>query len=111
MFRASYVQKGDVLNYKNLSPTDKISAGDVIVVGDKVAVAGCEIEVGQVGTIHMSGVYEMPISTLEVSMGEKVYWDALEKTVTKTTSGNTEIGYAAETIESTATKIKVKLVG
>ena len=110
MAKAVYVQKGDTLNYTNLSSKDKILAGDVLVIGTKVAVAGCDIEVGQTGTVHVSGVYELPISSLAVSMGEKVYWDSSNNVVT-TTASHTEIGYAAETVVSTATKIKVKLVG
>lgn len=111
MLKAVYVQKGETLNYTNPSSADKISAGDVVVLGSKVAVAGCDIEVGATGTVHVTGVYELPISALAVNIGETVYWDAANSVVTKTATSNTEIGYAAETVANTASKIKVKLVG
>lgn len=109
MAKAIYVQKGDKLNYQNAT-LEKISAGEVVVIGSKVAVAGCDIEVGQVGTVIMNGVYELPITTLAVTIGEKVYWNAESNTVTKTNT-DVEIGYAAETVANTATKIRVKLIG
>lgn len=109
MAKAIYVQKGEKLNYKNTT-LSKISAGDVVVIGSKIAVAGCDIEVGQVGSVIMTGVYELPITTLEVNIGEKVYWDSSAHTVTKTNT-DIEIGYAAESVQNTATKISVKLMG
>lgn len=111
MAKAIYVNKGDTLNYMNPSATDKISAGDVIVIGSKVVVSGCDIAAGEVGTVHVSGVYELPISALAVNVGDTVYWDSVNSVVTKTATSNTEIGYAVETVANTATKIKVKLVG
>lgn len=109
MAKATYIQKGEKLNYTNATLA-KIAAGDIVVIGSKVAVAACDIEVGQLGSVTMNGVFEFPITTLAVNMGEKVYWNDTSNSVTKTDT-DVEIGYAVETVEDSATKISVKLVG
>ena len=57
---AVYIQKGDRIDYKNDTEV-VIKSGDVVVMGaNRIAVADCQIEVGAVGALALTGVWEFP---------------------------------------------------
>ena len=56
---ATYVQKGENINYKN-GGSEKIAYGDVMVISDRIGVASVDISAGETGVISLEGVYEMP---------------------------------------------------
>lgn len=59
MSKAAYWQRGEALDYKNTG-TAKIEANTIIVLGSRIGVAGMEISPGEVGTLHVTGVYSCP---------------------------------------------------
>lgn len=93
MAKATYFQRGEALDYTNSGAT-KIDAGTIILLGTKIAVAGCDIAAGDVGSVHVEGVFEMPKATGAITVGAAVYWDATNSVVTTTSTNNTLAGYA-----------------
>ena len=89
---AEFVQKGESLNYRN-EGSELIRYGEVVVLEERIGVAGI------LGTVGVSGVYEMPAETgIAFQMGQTLWWDTENKrlTATKAASGAILAGYAAE---------------
>ena len=103
-----YFQRGESLDYTNAGSA-KIEAGDVIVLGTKIGVAGCDIAVGAVGSVHVEGVYKFPKATGAITIGAAVYWDATNENITTTSTSNTLAGYAAAAAASADTTVLVKI--
>jgi predicted RecA/RadA family phage recombinase len=108
MSKANYVQRGESLDYKNNTEA-RIEAGDVVVIGSVIGVAGCDIEIGGVGSVHVEGVYKLKKSASgEVAMGAAVYYDG--DGITDSASGEA-VGYAASAALASDEEIAVKLKG
>lgn len=91
---ATYVQKGENINYKN-DGSEKIAYGDVVVISDRIGVASVDISAGETGVISLEGVYEMPAeASAAFEVGQTVYWDTTNKrlTATKPASGRSSQG-------------------
>lgn len=109
--RTNYIQEGKSLDYTNKTEA-AIAAGDIVVMGSVVGVAGTDIAVNATGSVHVVGVFEvLKEEGLEIGQGEKVYWNATGGVMTKTSASNTLAGYAAYTAKTTDVTVKVKLVG
>lgn len=109
MAKASYWQRGESLDYLN-STNAVIEANTIIVIGERIGVAGTAINPNELGSLHVEGVFEFPKTVNSaVNMGAKVYFDG--NGITSTASGNTLAGYAVKKAEAADTKILVKLQG
>lgn len=110
MASANYWQRGETLDYLN-SGNDKIDAGSIIVLGARVGIAGCDIAAGQLGSVHVEGVYAFPKKdSTAIVQGAEVYWDAETPGVTATEDDDyIKIGYAAQAAQATDTTILVKI--
>ena len=79
MASAKFWQRGETLDYTNGSGS-KIDAGDILLLEDRLAVAGCDIPDGATGSVHVEGVFEMPKdygdSGKALAIGQAVYWDS-----------------------------------
>ena len=72
--KAVYVQKGESLDYLNESGK-AIDAGEVVVFGSRIGIAGTFIPAGEVGTLHMKGVFKVPKKTGEtIEAGADVHY-------------------------------------
>lgn len=72
---ATYLQRGEALDYKN-STTELIPHGTIVVIGTRIGVTGCDIPPGQLGTIHVCGVFKIKkTDTDAISLGQTVYYD------------------------------------
>ncbi len=104
--KAIYWQKGKVMDIKN-NGVDKIEAGDIVIIKNRIGVAGCDVAINEAGTLHVVGVYEIPKAETEaVEYGDALYYDSENEVVTKTVSG-VKAGYA---FQSRATGDKTILV-
>ena len=112
MSKAAYWQRGETLDYKNNTDT-KIEANTVISFGSHIGVAGTDILPGEVGTLHVTGVFEMPkTATTAIEMGTEVYFDGTGTGITDTKGDDTPLaGYAAQAAAASDTVILVKLGG
>ena len=107
--KATYYQRGETLDY---TATKKLEAGDVVSLGSRIGVAAEPVSTGQVGHVHVVGVFAMTkANTEEIKLGAAVYYDAAAEAITTTADGNTPAGYAAADAATTATSVLVKLLG
>lgn len=108
---AEYVQRGETLDYRNA--TDKVIPCDTVVaVGGRLGVTGGEIKPGELGSLHMVGVFKLPKSgTDAIEMGAAVHFDGAGITATAAEGTTTPAGYAAATSEASDKFVLVKLLG
>lgn len=105
--KAEYLQKGESLDYINTT-TKKIEAGDALIVGNRIGIAGTDIDSGQLGSIHVSGVYGFTKKDkAELTIGMEVYLS--EDGITTTAEGNTRAGFVAATSATTNNNVYVKI--
>ena len=108
---AVYIQKGDRIDYKN-DTSAVIKSGDVVALGtNRIAVADCQIEVGAVGTLALTGVWEFPADTsAAIEFGALAYWDATNKKM-KAAQSASEIpaGICVQKKESSGATVLVRL--
>lgn len=110
MSKAEYWQRGEVIDFVN-ETDEKIEANQIVVFGAHVGIAGTPIEVGETGSLHVFGVFEMPKAEgTEIAAGAAVYYDAAAEAIT-TTAGDIEVGYATEAAVAADTTVKVKILG
>ena len=108
---AEYVQRGETLDYKNATDT-AIPCDTVVVVGGRIGITGGEIKPGELGSLHMVGVYRLPkTGTDAIEMGTAVYFDGAGVTATAAEGTTTPAGYAAAQSEAIDKFVLVKLLG
>lgn len=107
--KAAYWQRGEALDYKN-NTAEVMEANTVIDLKTRICVAGTDIEPGNVGSVHVMGVFEIPKAEgEEIKMGTNVYFNG--SAITKTADNNTPAGYAAQDAAGSAATVLVKLLG
>ena len=69
----NFIEDGNSIDITN-GTSDVIKGGDVVALGDMVAVAVCDILKGATGTGRTTGVYSLPkLSTDNIAVGKTVY--------------------------------------
>jgi predicted RecA/RadA family phage recombinase len=69
----NYVQEGDVIQY---TAGGTITAGSVVVMGNKLGVALVDMVSGQTGSVAMRGVYTLPkVTGAVIAQGDSLTWD------------------------------------
>jgi predicted RecA/RadA family phage recombinase len=101
---AKYKSAGTTLDY---TPSSAASAGDVVVLGDLVAVVTHDIAANALGAVSHGGVYELPKGSDTIAQGDAVYWDGSE--VTTTSTSNAFAGHAAAAAASGVGVVEVLL--
>lgn len=85
-----------------------ISSGDVVELGNRIAIAMVDISTGKQGELALEGVFELPADNATAfSQGDDLYHDGTE--LTKTAAGNVYAGECHEAKAETATTARVKL--
>lgn len=102
----NYIQPGEVAD---IVPGADVAAGDVVVIGVRIAVAATAIKSGATGSASVTGVFTLPKATGALAQGAAVYWDATAKKVTATATSNTLAGYAFAAAASGDATIPVKI--
>ena len=105
---AEYWQKGETIDYRNMTD-EKIAANTVVSIGSRIGIAGTEINPGELGTLHMVGVFIIPKKAgVALNAGDEVTFteaDGIDKAV------DAAVGYAIEAADTAAATVKVKLLG
>ena len=105
---AVYLQSGDALDFRN-NTESVIPAGTVVLIGKHMGVAGCDIPAGGLGSIHVTGVFEIPKkASVELKAGDNVVFTE-EEGIDKATAD--VMGYAVASAAASEATVKVKLVG
>jgi len=111
MATATFVHDGKAIDY---TPGSDVSAGDVVVQGDLVAVAKLDIAADTLGALHATGVFDFPKTAgvgEAITAGAKVYWDAADG-VAKTddeTGANKYLGKVVKAAGDDDTTVRVRL--
>lgn len=105
--KAGYVQRGEALNYRN-GTKEKIEAGDVVILGKRIGIAGTDIVPGELGSVHVDAVYEFDKKDkAAMTAGTEVYLAA--EGITETAENNVRAGFVAEDSPAEDTKVCVKI--
>lgn len=71
---ANYVQRGETIDFVNATQVN-ITAGDVVSLTTRVAIAATDIPVGVKGAVNVIGVYDIPALTTEaLTVGQAVHF-------------------------------------
>lgn len=111
MSKAEYWQRGETLDFVN-STGKVIEANTIIVLEQRMGVAGTEIPAGEKGTVHVEGIYSFPkAKSTAIKAGALVYWDKTNNCLTTTSTSNILAGYAAEAAGENDATVLVKING
>jgi predicted RecA/RadA family phage recombinase len=104
----NYVQEGDILT---LTPAAAVSAGVGHLFGAGVfGVAINDVAINTPGAFLTEGVVTLAkTSALAISVGDRVFWDATNKVVNKTTTAQQCVGVAVEAAANPSSTVKIKL--
>lgn len=106
--KARYWQKGEVLDYWN-ETEEIISENTVILIGSRLGITGTLIAPGEVGTLHITGVFELEKVAEKIEIGQVVYYDADTDKITVTARSNVQVGFAVASSGEEETKVLVKI--
>lgn len=85
----TYIREGYTERYTNDTGSD-IAREDLILIGSMVAVANEDIANGATGTVSTDGIHVVKKdATQAMGLGVKLYYNAANKQLTTTSSGNT----------------------
>ncbi len=105
----NHVQPGRTLTLP--APSD-VKSGEGVIVGSIFGVANGDALTGEPVDLDVEGVFDLPkVSALAIAIGDKVYWVAADKAVSKTASGNTLIGVATTAAANPSASVNVRLNG
>ncbi|MGN0706584.1 MAG: DUF2190 family protein [Faecalibacterium sp.] len=105
---ANYQQPGAAIDYINTTE-ETIKAGQVVALSTRIGVAGTEIPVSGVGSLHVKGVYVMPKATGAIDIGAEVYFDSDADNITTTADGNVRAGWAIAAAKNDDATVQVSI--
>jgi len=105
-----FIQEGKTIDYANPGPTP-IQYGSVVTLSNtRIGVAGENIPVGATGSLHVSGVFELPAANnVAFTVGQQLYWDPVAGVLTDVAQNNVPAGWATEPKAQTDTVARVKI--
>lgn len=104
----NYLQEGKTLT---LAPAAAVSSGVGYLFGVSLfGVATNDVASGANGEFITEGVVEIgKTSALAIAVGDRVFWDATNKVVNKTTTGQQCVGVAVAAAANPSSTVKIKL--
>ena len=117
MAKATFVQDGKSVDY---TPVGAVSAGDVVVQGNLVAVSKLDIPANALGALARQGIFDVVKANDEITAGAAIYWNATGDPVggtpgsgaaTTTAGSNKFMGWAIADAGAAATTVRLALFG
>ena len=104
----NFVQEGDTLT---LTPAADVAAGVGYLFGAALfGVAVNNVASGAAGEFVTEGVVEIAkTSALAISVGDRVFWDATNKVVNKTSTAQQQVGVAVAAAANPSSTVWIKL--
>jgi predicted RecA/RadA family phage recombinase len=105
----NYVQDGDVLT---LDPGETVAAGVGKLFGAALfGVAVVDAVSGTASAFRVRGVVEIAkTSALAISVGDRLFWDATNDVVNRTTTAQQQVGVAVEAAANPSGTVKMLLM-
>jgi len=110
----NYVKPGATRTWTN-GTGSAVSSGDVVVVGQQLAIASVDIANGASGEVTFEGEFEVPkVSAAVIAHGEAVVWDVSaagfdDNAATPATGDVSNAAIAAEAVGAGVTSFRVQL--
>lgn len=105
--KASYVQRGETIDFKNATEA-AIAANDVVSLTNRIGIAATDIPIGAIGTVHVVGVYDLPAETANAfTPGQTVYLSS--STIVQDSTGGVVAGYVVEAKATNGAVARVKI--
>lgn len=104
----NHVQAGHTLTF---AAPYRLASGDGCKIGALFGVASYPIHTGGEAELVTVGVFTLPRKGDEISAGDAVYWDDLERAATSTATGNLKIGVATVAAAANSPTVDVRLNG
>lgn len=109
MAKAIYIQKGEIIDFKN-DGEKAIDYNEVVGLVNRIGVAAESIAVGAIGSLRTVGIYELPaVNDAAFALGDDLYWDKASEKLTKTSAGNIRAGWCVEAKAQAGTFARVKI--
>lgn len=106
----NFVQDDDAVTLS--APAGGVGSGDGVLIGNLFGVASSTVSEGGAVNVVMEGVFDLvKLGTDTINQGQRVFWDAGNKRVTETASGNYPIGAATEAAGNGVAVVRVRLDG
>lgn len=104
----NYVKEGDTLS---LTPAAAVASGVGYLFGAGLfGIATNDVASGVEGEFITEGIVEIgKTSALAIAVGDRVFWDATNKVVNKTTTAQVCVGVAIEAAVNPSATVKIKL--
>lgn len=104
----NFVQEGEVLT---LTPGAAVASGVGYLFGTSLfGVAATDVAISTPGSFVVEGVVEIAkTSALAISVGDRLFWDATNKCVNKTTTAQQCVGIAVSDAANPSSTVKMKI--
>lgn len=105
----NFVQAGEVLT---LTPSAAVASGVGFLFGAALfGVATSDVASGAPGEFITEGVVTIgKTSALAIAVGDRLFWDAANKVVNKTSAGQQQVGVAVAAAANPSAAVAMKLV-
>ena len=103
--KASFVQLGQAIDF---IPSRDIAAGEILVCNGMAGAVKIPVKSGELGALHLSGIYDIDKAPVAIAAGDKVYYDASGGSATVADTG-IYLGVAACHSPADAAKVRVIL--
>ncbi len=102
---ARYIQRSDSID---ITPEKDIQAGEIVIANNLIGVAKLPIKKGELGTLALSGVFDIiKTNRSAFSVGASVFWDKEKRSAT--TSRGILLGLATKKSNIKDNKVQVVL--
>lgn len=104
----NFIQKGEVLT---LTPAAAVTSGVGYLFGAGLfGVATNDVAISTAGEFITEGVVEIAkTSALAISVGDRLFWDATNSVVNKTSTAQQCVGVAVEAAANPSSTVKMKI--
>ncbi len=86
---ARYLHDGRSIQFV---PAEDMAAGSVVVFNNLVGITKIDLAAGSIGVLALDGVYQFTKGTEAFTTGNFAFWDATNRKVTATATGNVYLG-------------------
>ena len=103
----TYIQDGDTVE---VAANAAVSAGVGMLIGNLFGVALGNAGNGELVRLRTTGVVEIAkTSALAINIGDRLFWDATNKVVNKTSSAQVCVGVAMSTVSNPSATVLMKI--
>lgn len=104
--KACFVQRGEAVDFV---PSRNLGAGEVLHFGSLLGVVKVPVKAGELGALHLSGIYDVKKAGEAISAGSRVFWNQTSGCATSNDSDAEFMGIAACHSPVGASKVRVIL--